>query len=58
METIQDLSTVTLLDILQDIGEWPYTHAQAAAELRARVVPQNDPETEWRGGIRPTNPNL
>ena len=56
---IKDLSTTQLLNIADGTDtSTDWTVAEALAELQERVVPQNDPETAWRGGIRPTRPNL
>ncbi len=56
--TIEDLTTVQLMDIAQQFTSSDYTVAEALAELRVRVVPPTDPATAWRGGIRPNHPNL
>lgn len=57
-QTIEELTTVELLDIAQGAVFTSFTVQEAFDELRVRIVPTDDPETEWRGGIRPKNPNL
>lgn len=56
---IELLSTVQLLDIAEGVDtQTDYTPQEAFDELRERIVPQTDPATAWRGGIRPHHPNL
>lgn len=56
---IEELDTSVLLDILDGTNtETDWTVEECAAELKYRVVPQDDPVTETRGFIRPRRPHL
>lgn len=57
--SIEDLDTEVLLDILDGTNtatDW--TPEDCGIELKARIVPENDPVEATRGFIRPRRPHL
>lgn len=56
---IEDLDTSVLLDILDGTNtQTDWTPEQCGEELKARVVPNDDPVEATRGFIRPRRPHL
>jgi len=54
---LEDKTTVELINILKDSNQtilWP----SALIQLENRIIPNDYPETQYRGGIRPTHQPL
>ena len=59
MPSINQLSTVQLLDIADGTDtSTDFSPESALAEVKARVIPDDYPLAELRGGVRPTNQPL
>ncbi len=55
---IDEQPTTLLIDHLYGESLTPYTVEEIQEELEARIVPNNYPDEDMRGGIRPYRPNL
>lgn len=56
----KDVTTMTTVQIIADLVNGGFSEAfeiSLAIELQNRIVPDTDPVTEFRGGVRPTHVN-